>query len=133
MGRLQDMELQTQLLGSPDMSATKGRAYIDTVQGYLNPRIYIALGLNSGNTGTTNVIESSTEMYPNPVKNSLNIVSYAARINSISIFNLNGQKVLNTTVNANQIRINTSSLANGVYIVDIKSNNNSIKRKLIIN
>ena len=120
------------LLGNPDMSATKGRAYIDTVQGYLNPRIYVALGLNSGNTGTTDVIESSTEIYPNPAKNALNIVSYAAGINSISIFNLNGQEVLDITVNANQIRINTSSLANGVYIVDIKSNNTSVKRKLVI-
>ena len=35
------------LLGNPDMSATKGRAYIDTVQGYLNPRIYAALNLPS--------------------------------------------------------------------------------------
>ena len=41
------MVLQTQLLGNPDMSATKGRAYIDTVQGYLNPRIYAALNLPS--------------------------------------------------------------------------------------
>ena len=71
-------------------------------------------------------------MYPNPAKQSLNIVSYAAGINSISIFNLNGQEILNTTVNANQIRINTSSLSNGVYIVDIKSNNHSVKRKLVI-
>ena len=120
------------LLGNPDMSATKGRAYIDTIQGYLNPRIYVALGLNSGNTGITDVIELSIEIYPNPAKNSLNIVSYAAEINSISIFNLNGQEVLNKTVIANQIRINTSSLVNGVYIVDIKSNNNIVKRKLVI-
>jgi hypothetical protein len=35
------------LLGNPDMSATKGRSYIDTVQGYLNPRIYAALNLPS--------------------------------------------------------------------------------------
>jgi dienelactone hydrolase len=120
------------LLGNPNMSSANGNLYIDTIQGYLNPRIYVALGLNSGNTGITNVIESSTEMYPNPAKHSLNIVSYATGINSISIFNLNGQEILNTTVNANQIRINTSSLSNGVYIVDIKSNNHSVKRKLVI-
>ena len=50
----------------------------------------------------------------------------------ISIFNLKGQEILNTTVNANQIRINTSSLSKAVYIVDIKSNNHSVKRKLVI-
>ena len=39
---------------------------------------------------------------------------------------------MNTNVDANQIKINTSSLSNGLYIVDIKSNNTSVKRKLII-
>jgi hypothetical protein len=119
------------LLGNPDMSATKGNLYIDTIQGYLNPRIYVALGL-SANTGLNEVIDASTEIYPNPANNSLNIVSYAVGINTISIYNLNGQEVLNTKVNANQIRLNTSNLANGVYIIDIKSNDTSVKRKLII-
>ena len=119
------------ILGNPDMSAAKGRAYIDTIQGYLNPRLYVALGL-SGNTSVDEVIDASTEIYPNPANNSLNIVSYAANINTISIYNLNGQKVLNTKANANQIRLNTSKLVNGTYIIDIKSNDTSVKRKLII-
>ena len=119
------------LLGNPDMSAAKGRLYIDTVQGYLNPRIYVALGLG-GSTGINEVIDASTEIYPNPANNLLNIVSYAAGINSVKIYSLNGKEVINTSVNANQIKINTSSLANGLYIVDIKSNNTSVKRKLII-
>ena len=118
------------ILGNPDMSAAKGRSYIDTIQGYLNPRIYAALFPT--NTGINEVIDASTEIYPNPTKNSLNIVSYAVGINTVSIYNLNGQEVLNTKVNANQIKLNTSNLANGVYIIDIKSNNTSIKRKLII-
>ena len=118
------------ILGNPDMSAAKGRSYIDTIQGYLNPRIYAALFPT--NTGINEVIDASTEIYPNPTKNSLNIVSYAVGINTVSIYNLNGQEVLNTKVDANQIKLNTSNLANGVYIIDIKSNNTSIKRKLII-
>ena len=118
------------ILGNPDMSAAKGRSYIDTIQGYLNPRIYAALFPT--NTAINEVIDASTEIYPNPTKNSLNIVSYAVGINTVSIYNLNGQEVLNTKVNANQIKLNTSNLANGVYIIDIKSNNTSIKRKLII-
>ena len=119
------------ILGNPDMSAIKGNLYIDTIQGYLNPRMYIALGL-SANTGVNEVIDASTEIYPNPANNSLNVVSYAAGINTIAIYNLNGQEVLNTEVNANQIRLNTSNLAKGVYIIDIKSNDASVKRKLII-
>jgi hypothetical protein len=178
------------LLGNPDMSAIKGNLYIDTIQGYLNPRMHLVLDLanntyvlgiygctdvlacnyninaNSDNgscnlpngcgdslyveydasvtcsdpnacitliaTGINEVIDASTEIYPNPANNSLNIVSYAAGINTIAIYNLNGQEVLNTEVNANQIRLNTSNLAKGVYIIDIKSNDASVKRKLII-
>ncbi len=119
------------ILGNPDMSASKGRAYIDTIQGYLNPRLYVALGL-SGNTNINDIIESSTEIYPNPSNNSFNVVSYASKINTISVYNLNGQEVLNLNVNANKFRINTSQLAKGTYIIDIKSNNTSIKRKLMI-
>ena len=119
------------IIGNPNMSATKGRTYIDTIQGYLNPRIYVALGLSS-TTGINEVIDASTEIYPNPANNSLNIVSYAAGINSISIYDLGGKEVINTDVNSNQIRLNTSSLSSGVYIIDIKSNKTTIKRKLVI-
>jgi len=119
------------ILGNPNMSAAKGNAYLDTVQGYLNPRIYVALGLGNASS-ITEVIDASTEIYPNPANNVLNIVSYAAGIENIYIYSINGQLVLANEVNANQIRLNTSTLSKGVYIVDIKSKNTSIKRKLII-
>ena len=119
------------LLGNPDMSSAKGNAYLDTIQGYLNPRIYLTLGLGTA-LSINELIDQTTEIYPNPANNVLNIVSNAAGINTVSIYNLNGQKVLRTAVNANQIRLNTSGLSSGIYIVDVKSNNSSIKRKLII-
>ena len=65
-------------------------------------------------------------------KNSLNIVNYATEINNVIIYNLNGQEVLNKKVNANQIKLNTSNIQKGLYIVNIKSKNASIKRKLVI-
>ena len=50
-----------------------------------------------------------------------------------SLHNKGGmEKVLANKVNANQIKLNTSTLSKGVYIVDIKSKDTSIKRKLII-
>ena len=113
------------------MSATKGRAYIDTIQGYLAPRIYQALGLGSA-LNINEIIESSTEIYPNPANNTLNIVSYAINIDDIRIINIEGKEIFNTTVNASQARVNTSDLATGLYIIEIKSENNTIKRKLII-
>ena len=41
------------------MSAVKGKTYIDTIQSYLNPRIYIALNLGN-KVSEYNVIDYST-------------------------------------------------------------------------
>ena len=40
------------ITGNPGMSATKGNAYLDTIQGYLNPRIFSVLGFVAGCTDT---------------------------------------------------------------------------------
>ncbi len=119
------------LLGNPNMSAANGNLYLDTIQGYLNPRMYLTLGLGTA-LAINELIAKTTEIYPNPANNVLNIVSYTVGIENIYIYNTNGQLVLANEVNANQIRLNTSTLSKGVYIVDIKSKDTSIKRKLII-
>ncbi len=119
------------LLGNPNMSATNGNLYLDTVQGYLNPRMYLTLGLGTA-LSINELIAQTTEIYPNPANNVLNIVSYTVGIENINIYNLNGQLVLNKEVNNNQKTLNISSLESGIYIVDILSENTSVKRKLII-
>ena len=119
------------ILGNPNMSATNGNLYLDTIQGYLNPRMYLTLGLGTASS-INELIAQTTEIYPNPANNFLNIVSYTVGIENIYIYNTNGQLVLANEVNANQIRLNTTTLSKGVYIVDIKSKDTSIKRKLII-
>ena len=38
------------ILGNPNMSATNGNTYLDTIQGYLNPRMFAVLGFVAGCT-----------------------------------------------------------------------------------
>jgi hypothetical protein len=83
-------------------------------------------------TSINEVIEASTKIYPNPAKNSINITCNTTVINSISISSINGKNVLNTIVNAKEIKLDISKLAKGVYIVNINSNDTSIKRELVI-
>ena len=121
------------LLGSPNSGSDSiPMMYLDTVHGYLNPRMYEVLGLGGSTTDMNEIIEKTTEVYPNPAKDNLNIVSYAELINSVEVYNLSGQKVLSKKVNATTTRINTNSLSKGVYIVDIKSKVSSVKKKVII-
>ena len=66
------------ITGNPDMSAAKGNAYLDTVHGYLNPRMYEVLDLANDIAIINSVdekINNSTKIYPNPANNFLNIVS----------------------------------------------------------
>ena len=119
------------ILGNPNMSPNNGKTYIDTIQGYLAPRIYLVLGLATS-TSLHEIIDASTKIYPNPATNNLNVINYASNISEISIINLNGDEVLNSLVNNQQKKINISQLAKGIYIIDIKTDKTSIKRKLVI-
>ena len=77
----------------------------------------------SENTGTTTDIS----IYPNPVKDVLNIKSNK-EIQSVEIFNTVGQKVLQSKGN----QVNTSKLKAGVYMIQIKDAKNEISTKKFI-
>ena len=121
------------LLGSPNSGSDSiPMLYLDTIHGYLNPRMYEVLGLG-GSSDFNEVIEKTTQVYPNPAKDNINIVSYAELINSVDVYNLSGQKVLSKKVNnGTTTKINTSGLSKGVYIIDVKSRVSSVKKKVII-
>ena len=121
------------LLGSPNSGSDSiPMLYLDTIHGYLNPRMYEVLGLG-GSSDFNEVIEKTTQVYPNPAKDNINIVSYAELINSVDVYNLSGQKVLSKKVNnGTTTKLNTSGLSKGVYIIDVKSRVSSVKKKVII-
>ncbi|MFT5964316.1 MAG: hypothetical protein ACI9L6_001051, partial [Flavobacterium sp.] len=64
-------------------------------------------------------------VYPNPTTSKWTIES-AVVINSLTIFNLLGQKVLEQTANDRKVSIDASNLKTGIYM--LKVNNNAIKR-----
>jgi hypothetical protein len=57
-------------------------------------------------------------VYPNPIKDILNI-SFDNQINSVSIYNVLGQEVIQT----NQTKIDVSGLRAGTYFVKISGDN----------
>ncbi len=62
-------------------------------------------------------------VYPNPVQNNL-IIETSSSIESIAIYSLDGQLVMNVVGNATNLQvINTADLANGVYSLVVSSNN----------
>lgn len=56
--------------------------------------------------------------YPNPVSEVMNI-SAAKNISEVSVFNLLGQKVMTSTIEANSSELNLSSLTPGTYVLKV--------------
>lgn len=74
--------------------------------------------------------------YPNPAKNKLNIVSANAnnKIESISIYDLNGKELLNENLlyPGTHIELETSSINAGIYLLKVNSNHTQQFMRLII-
>ena len=75
-------------------------------------------------TITDEISSKNISIFPNPVRNTLNI---QGEMESVEIFDVFGKLVLNSTNNT----INTSELAEGVYVVKINTHNNIIITKRI--
>jgi hypothetical protein len=73
--------------------------------------------------GNASFEKSNIKMYPNPVRNILNIEANGS-INKVSIYNLLGQEVLTANPKSNSASLQTSDLQIGVYMIttDIDGN-----------
>lgn len=70
------------------------------------------------------------EIYPNPTSQTIFIQCNSLfKINSVSIFNILGQKEIQINKSLNQIDI--SALENGIYIIEIEFNKNIYRHKII--
>jgi hypothetical protein len=82
-------------------------------------------------TGINENPEASTGVYPNPAKNQV-FISTQEKIRNISILNQAGQILLSNTPNENNKKLDVSSLATGLYLVLIETNEGLVSKKLII-
>lgn len=119
-----------------DMSPTKGRAYIDTIMGYLNPRINLALELGSGCivTGVESpaTLEAAVDVFPNPAQRDFTITSNTATIRRYTIYDVDSRLVRTSTVNSDRVTIAREQLKAGVYFVEMTFDEGVVTRKLIL-
>ena len=82
------------------------------------------LGIN------TKVLSNQIKIYPNPTKDNLTIETNYNTEQRLEILNLIGQTVYTTNINKKAI-INTSAFANGVYILKLSSDKETVVRKFV--
>ena len=94
--------------------------------------IYIDDFLMEDQTLSIKTFEALTfSMYPNPSSNGfVNIKTSSKEAIQVSVFDILGKQVINTTLNAE--RLNVSSLKSGIYAVRLSQGNNTITKKLLI-
>jgi hypothetical protein len=78
------------------------------------------------------ISDNSISVYPNPAKGEVNFSSSDAEINSVEIFNLQGQCVFNKAVRSNSLKINLDTFTPGVYTTRVKSGKGIKIQKLIV-
>ena len=76
-------------------------------------------------TGISNATSHGLQVYPNPVTDYLYVKSNGEDIQSVLISNISGQALISKEYEGiDNFTINVSFLPSGVYIVEIKTNNN---------
>jgi hypothetical protein len=76
-----------------------------------------------------NVLASTVKLYPNPVKNILNLNSPVKTISKVEIYSVIGKKVIE--FNQGLEKINIEELSSGIYLIKIISNDASFTTKFI--
>ena len=95
-----------------------------TMQGCISTaEITIIVDLCNGINDNLNNLTAN--VYPNPTASNWTVES-SGIINSVKLFNLLGQKVLEQTSNDTKVNIDASNLETGVYMLQI--NNTTMKR-----
>ena len=83
-------------------------------------------------TGDGFTEEFSLTMYPNPVKNVLNLnIIGAEDLLQISVFNSAGMLIKTVTVENGNYKLNTGDYPGGIYYLRVHSGNNEIMKKFI--
>jgi hypothetical protein len=125
------------LAGNPGMGVDKGMAYIDTIHGYLNPRMMCVLGLEGVNCGPVNTnnpeVENSTSVFPNPSSDALTIRNNEFMIRRVELYDITGRLVSQQTVNANELRFERGNFSEGVYMLSIIFDDHRITKKVLFN
>ncbi len=77
-------------------------------------------------------VENSTELYPNPVIDTLSVRVPAAFVGAkATIYSLTGQELYNTTIQNETTAIDVAGFAKGVYILRLEKEGQRVTRKVV--
>jgi len=134
--------------GETQMENAGGKKFTKTVSGFTNGQTisyackfafagglaitkYLSynVGDNCALSVNNSVLAQSVKLFPNPVKNILNLNSPIKTITKVEIYSVIGKKVL--TFGNDPEQMNIEELSSGIYLIKISSNNGAYTTKFI--
>jgi len=118
---------------NPDMSKGKAMAYIDTIVGFLTPRMYLVyqdqtVGVNNPQP------EIQLNVYPNPSADVVTIQTGGSNmIEVIELMDMSGRSVLRVSnIFASTYTFSKSAIKPGNYVVAIKTTEGNIRKHIVL-
>jgi hypothetical protein len=84
-----------------------------------------------GAFGVNELSANAVSVFPNPVKDVMTVQANR-NINEIQVYDAAGQLIIDQTVNAKTITVNTSGLTTGIYTLKAILGNGTINKKVVI-
>ncbi|WP_421753380.1 T9SS type A sorting domain-containing protein [Croceimicrobium sp.] len=118
------------LASNPNMSPAFGRAYQDTILGYVTPRLIYQMNLIGTDEFNFN---KSISMYPNPAQHtlSLELMDADLDLSSYEIMDNTGRLVSAGRLEGMKNDISIESLKPGVYFISVQTNRGSATSRFI--
>lgn len=121
------------LSSNTDMSPMKGRTYIDTIMGYMCPRIALINGdIELSQLNTKEILPSNAaSVYPNPATSEVTVsVDTRYTVKAINVIDITGRVVL--TANASSTTtLDLNGLQSGYYFINVSTDQGMVSTKLI--
>ncbi|MBP6334797.1 MAG: T9SS type A sorting domain-containing protein [Bacteroidia bacterium] len=130
-----DTILMQSLATNPNiLNPANGKAYIDTIMNYVNPRIAVSLNLVTG-VPTLAQIRNDIKVYPNPTSDFVHLDASAsnAAVRSLHIYDISGRLVLSMEgIKDQKLMLDVQSLESGSYLIKIGFDAGELVEKISI-
>lgn len=118
---------------NPDMSATKGRTYVDSIMNYMAPRFVLAMSIVTS-VDKDLAAQAQLEIFPNPTQGTLYFKSdVSTPIRSIEVMDLAGRIVRSANnIGTNVHALERQDLPTGMYIMQVTFDEGTLSRKVMM-
>jgi hypothetical protein len=107
-------------------------SYIDTVMGFFVPRLAAELNAAGRDIGMAEEQKLSFSLYPNPVRNEIQIKGLAPRdLRSALIRDMSGKVVLSEDFGNGRTSLDVSPIKPGAYLIEIITDRGSAVQKFV--